>query len=285
MTADPDPPGFDVAPHFTPASGPRGVSVVVIAKNEADQIEACLESAAWADERVVLDTGSSDDTVARARAMGARVAVAERWPGFGRARQEAERLATRPWIFRLDADERVTPELAAAVREVVAADRRDAVYEMRQLNWCFGRFIRHSGWYPRWVPRLYPRGRAAWDDALVHEQLVLQPGLVRRRIAADLVHVSYDSLREYLEKSAMMAEAWADERERQGVPSSLAKGLGHGAFTFVKMYLLRLGLLDGRAGFLLALLSAHSTFAKYADLWLRTQPRHPPPLPPPTSAD
>lgn len=256
-----------------PAVEHAGLSVVVIAKDEAAHIVDCLRTVAWADEVVVLDTGSADDTVAQARAAGARVETAGHWPGFGLARQEAERYATRPWVLRLDADERVSPELAASIREVVARDDRSVVYHACQLTWCFGRYIRHSGWYPKWVERLYPRGRARWNDATVHEALVLEPGMRTERLRGSLVHYSYDTLREYLEKSALTAEGWADDRARDGGHTGLARGLTHGTWTFLKMYVLRLGVLDGRAGFLLALLSAHSTFVKYADLWLRDQPQ------------
>lgn len=266
-----------------PTGGPirlAGLSVAVIARDEGHQIAECLGTVRWADELVVLDTGSRDDTRERAREAGAVVEEAP-WRGFGTARQEVERHTSRAWVLRLDADERVTPELAEALRTAVARDDRSRIFHVCQLNWCFGRFIRHGGWYPKWVERLYAPGAARWNDATVHEALVPAEGVTRERLPGHLLHYSYRSLREYLEKSALTAEGWAEDRRKTGRRASLSQGIGHGLATFFKMYFLRAGLLDGRAGLLLALLSAHSTFAKYADLWLRDQPEPPPPPPPP----
>ncbi len=251
------------------------LSVVLIVKDEAANIDACLASVDWADEVVVLDSGSSDDTVARARARNARVEISADWPGYGRQRQRAQALATGDWILMIDADERVTSELAERIRAVVRADDRSHAWALPRLSWCFGRYIRHGGWYPDYVVRLYPRGRGRYDEALVHEKVVLDDGVRVGRLEGDLLHFTYDSLRHYLVKSAHYAEAWADQRERRGKRASVAQGAVHAFGCFARMYLLRGGFLDGRAGLLLALLSAHSTFNKYADLWLRSQPRRP----------
>ncbi len=251
------------------------LSVVVITRNEAANIDACLASVDFADEIVVLDSGSTDETVERARARNAKVEVRADWPGYGPQRRRAQALAGGDWILMIDADERVTPELAAAIRAAVQRDDRDRAYALPRLSWCFGRYIRHGGWYPDYVVRLYPRARGRYDDALVHEKVVLDDGISVGRLEGDLLHFTYDSLRHYLEKSAHYAEAWADQRERAGKRASLSQGVVHALGCFVRMYLLRGGFLDGRAGLLLALLSAHSTFNKYADLWLRHQPRRP----------
>lgn len=251
------------------------LSVVLIVKNEANNIDDCLASVAWADELVVLDSGSSDDTVARARAHGARVEVSADWVGFGIQRQRAQALAGGDWILMLDADERVTPALAEEIRAVLASDDRRLAYALPRLSWCFGRFIRHSGWYPDYVVRLYPRERGRYDSALVHEKVELDPSLQVARLKGDLLHFTYDNLRHYLVKSAHYAEAWAEQRQRRGRRASLGQGVVHALGCFMKMYVLRLGMLDGRQGLLLALLSAHSTFAKYADLWNRQQPSRP----------
>lgn len=249
------------------------LSAVLIVRDEAANIDDCLASVAWADEIVVLDSGSRDDTVERARKRGARVEVDTDWPGYGIQRQRAQTLATGDWILMIDADERVTPGLAGEIRAALARNDRDRAYALPRLSWCFGRYIRHGGWYPDYIVRLYPRDRGRYDDALVHEKVVLDPGVTTERLSGDLLHFTYDSLRHYLVKSAHYAEAWADQRELNGRSASLSQAILHAAARFIRMYLLRAGFLDGRAGFLLALLSAHSTFAKYADLWLRRQPR------------
>lgn len=253
---------------------PATLSVCLITRNEADNIEDCLRSVeGLADEILVLDSGSTDGTVELARRSGARVATEADWRGFGIQRQRVQALASSDWILMLDADERVTPALAAGIRDALRRDDRTCAYALPRLSWCFGRFIRHGGWYPDYVTRLYPRDKGRYDDALVHEKVRLDPGMTVERLRGDLLHYTYDSLRHYLEKSAHYADAWAEQRERRGRRASLAQGVGHACACFARMYLFRLGLLDGRAGLLLALLSAHSTFAKYADLWIRHQPR------------
>ena len=259
---------------MTSTSRPR-LSVVVLTKDEAANLPDCLASARFADELVVYDSGSRDATHAIARELGARLVVDEDWKGFGVQRRRAQAAAQGTWILMLDADERITPELARSIQDAVARDDRAAVYEVSRLAWCFGRFIRHSGWYPDRVLRLYAAERTQFDDALVHEKLLVGPDLRVERLTGDLLHFTYRDLRHYLVKSAEYAAAWSDQRARRGERGSLLEGVIHGGACFIGMYLMRLGFLDGRAGFLLALVSTHSTFVKYADLWVRGQPARP----------
>jgi len=256
------------------------LSVVMIVRNEAANLRACLDSARWADEIVIVDGGSDDDTVAIANEYTDKVFIERDWKGYGIQRQRAQARASGDWIFMLDADERITPELKAAISRIVMADDRSAVYAVPRLSFCFGRFIRHSGWYPDYVTRLYPRDRARYDGAIVHEKVQADRGMKVERLRGDLLHYTYRDLEHYLVKSAGYAAAWASARAAAGRRASLAQGIFHGIACFVRMYLLRAGFLDGRAGLLLALLSSHSTFAKYADLWVRRQP-----APPSGSAD
>lgn len=252
------------------------LSAVLIVRNEAANLRACLASVRFANEIVVVDSGSTDDTVAIAREYTNQVFVETDWRGYGVQRQRAQSLARGDWIFMIDADERVTPRLQAEIERLVARDDRNVYAAVPRLSFCFGRFIRHSGWYPDYVVRLYPRERARYDNASVHERVVPDPGMRLERLTGDLLHYTYRDLEHYLVKSARYASAWAAERQRAGRRASLTQGILHGIACFVRMYLLRFGFLDGRAGLLLALLSAHSTFAKYADLWVRHQP---PPAP------
>lgn len=247
------------------------LSIVIIVKDEAENLPACLDTVSWADEIVVLDSGSEDATVEIAKRYTDKVYVNADWQGYGVQRQRAQARATGDWVFMLDADERVTPELRASIEAALAADERDVVYAVARLSWVFGRFIRHSGWYPDYVTRLYARERAAYGPDRVHEKLVIPEGMQTSSLRGDLLHYTYRDLNHYLIKSAHYAAAWAQQRQEQGRRASLSQGLVHGMGCFVKMYLLRAGFLDGRQGLLLALLSAHSTFAKYADLWVRGQ--------------
>lgn len=245
----------------------------MIVRDEAEMLRACLETVTWADEIVIVDAGSSDATVSIAREFTDRVYVEADWRGFGVQRQRAQSYATGDWILVIDADERVTPELRRSIESVVAADDRTVAGAVSRLSHCFGRAIRHGGWYPDRVVRLYPRERAGYGDAVLHESVVLPAGMSVERLAGDLVHHPYRDLHHYLAKSARYAMVWAGAPERVRRRAGLGRAIGHGAATFIRMYVLRAGFLDGRAGLLLALLSAHSTFVKYAELWLRRSGR------------
>lgn len=247
------------------------LSVVLIVKNEAEHLAACLDTVSWADEIVVFDSGSTDETLAIARRYTDKVFVDGDWQGFGVQRLRAQQQASADWVLMLDADERVTPALQASIAQVLSEDDRNNVYDVPRLSWVFGRFIRHSGWYPDHVTRLYPRERARYNEARVHEKLHYPPEMEKRALHGDLIHYTYKDLNHYLVKSAHYAEAWAEQRFERGQRSSLSQALLHGVACFIKMYLVRAGFLDGRQGLLLALLSAHSTFVKYADLWVRHQ--------------
>jgi len=247
------------------------LSAIIIVKNEAAHLAQCLQTLQWADEIVVLDSGSSDGTQEIAVQFKARVERAEDWQGFGIQRQRAQALARCDWVFMVDADERVTPELRRSIEAFVQGP--PAIGRIARLSWCFGGFIRHAGWYPDWIDRLYPKSAAHYDDSLVHEKLQNPQGLPVRTLDGDLLHFTYDSMRHYLVKSAQYAELWAQGRQRRGKTASLSAAFLHGLGCFVRMYVLKAGFLDGRRGLLLALLSAHSTFVKYADLWIRAQPQ------------
>ncbi|MGL4447158.1 MAG: glycosyltransferase family 2 protein [Aeromonas sp.] len=252
------------------------LAAVLIVKNEAENLHACLTSLAGVvDEIVILDSGSTDNTAAVAAEFGARFFVNKDWPGFGRQRQLAQDYVQSEWVLWLDADERLSPELAASIKQVLAAPKIDTIYSVPRLSWVFGRFIRHSGWYPDRVLRLYPTALTRYNTALVHEKVDVPQGVKVVPLSGDLLHFTYRDMEHYLVKSAGYARAWADQRAAKGKRSSLSQGLLHAIGCFTKMYLLKRGFLDGRQGLLLAILSAHSTFVKYADLWVREQDKTP----------
>jgi len=247
------------------------VSAVLIVKDEALILAECLASLDWADEIIVLDGGSDDDSVAIAGNFTGKVFVEPDWQGFGAQRQRAQQHASGEWIFMIDADERVTPELQQEIQAAVADNQQQHLYLMPILPWCFGRFIRHSGWYPAHKIRLYPRLKARYGDDRIHEKLILNDGMQKHWLKGDLLHFTYRDMKHYLVKSASYADEWAQERQQQGQQASLFQAITHGAGCFIKMYLVKRGFLDGAQGLLLAALSAHSTFVKYADLWARGQ--------------
>ena len=253
------------------------LSVVIITLNAADRLEPCLASLRdLAGEIVILDGGSTDDTPAVAARYNARLVTSNDWPGYGIQRQRAQAEARGKWILMIDSDERLSPELCEEIRQAVGKDDPTFAYTLPRLGWVFGRYIRHGGWWPDHVLRLYHRDRGRYDSALVHEHVVLEPGTNIQRLKQPLLHHTYRDLNEYLVKSAGYAAAWAQQRHQSGKSASIGAGLVHGLACFLRMYIVRAGFLDGRPGFLLAVLSGLSTFVKYADLWLREHDPGPP---------
>ncbi|EGQ9395289.1 lipopolysaccharide biosynthesis glycosyltransferase, putative [Vibrio cholerae] len=251
------------------------LAVALIVKNEARHLDECLQTVHdWVDEIVVLDSGSHDETEQIARRYTEKFYVNAKWPGFGPQRQLAQSYVQSDYVLWLDADERVTPELKQSILQAVATNKPDTLYQFARLSWVFGRFIRHSGWYPDRVLRLYPTQLTRYNDALVHEKVHVEPSMKVETLAGDAIHYTYNDVHHYLVKSAGYAKAWADQRQAKGKKASLSQGIVHAVGCFLKMYLLKRGFLDGKQGFLIALLSAHSTFVKYADLWARDNDEH-----------
>jgi glycosyltransferase involved in cell wall biosynthesis len=240
------------------------LSLIVITRNEAHRIGRCLTSVPQADQLVVVDSGSTDDTVALARAAGAQVVPTGDWPGFGPQKNRALGFARGSWVLSLDADEVASPELAAAIAELMAADARgerlaDAWWITRSSRWC-GRPVRFGDWRNDRVLRLFRRGRARFSDDIVHERLVCEG--TTARLPGLLFHDSVDSpedAREKAERYARLGAVRLRERGRGGPVSAII----HGGWSFVRGYLLRLGLLDGRAGLAIALLNARATYLRY----------------------
>ncbi|QLB40929.1 glycosyltransferase family 2 protein [Mannheimia pernigra] len=248
------------------------LSVAMIVKNEAQDLVACLETVnGWVDEIVILDSGSTDTTPQIAAEYNAKFYTNTDWQGFGKQRQLAQQYVTGDYVLWLDADERVTEELKQSILQAVKKEEKNTVYKISRLSEVFGKQIRHSGWYPDYVVRLYRTEFAAYGDELVHEKVHYPKEAKVEKLQGDLLHFTYKDIHHYLVKSASYAKAWAIQRASAGKTASLLDGITHAIGCFVKMYFLKAGFLDGKQGFLLAVLSAHSTFVKYADLWNRTR--------------
>lgn len=252
------------------------LAVALIVRNEAKHLKACLETVHdWVDEIVILDSGSTDNTEEIARQFTDKFYTNHEWPGFGPQRRLAQSYVVSDYVLWLDADERITPELKASIQQAVQQNKPDTVYQISRLSWVFGRFIRHCGWYPDRVLRLYPTKLTQYNDALVHEKVEVTSAMKVADLSGDAIHYTYDDIHHYLVKSAGYAKAWAEQREKRGKKSSISQGLLHAVGCFMKMYIIKAGFLDGKQGFLLSFLSAHSTFVKYADLWVRTNTSSP----------
>ncbi|MBP6116340.1 MAG: glycosyltransferase family 2 protein [Neisseriaceae bacterium] len=248
------------------------LTIALIVKNEADNLAQCLDSVKdWADDIVILDSGSTDATEAVARRYTDRFYLNQPWPGFGKQRQVAQTYVNTDFVLWLDADECVTPPLRASIEAALAKNQPNTAYRLNRRSHVFGRDITHSGWYPDYVLRLYRPEDARYNDHLVHESVTPNDNVAIETLHGDLLHYPYVDLNHYLTKSTQYAMAWSQQRRAQGKKSSLGNAVLHAVGCFLKMYVFKAGFLDGKQGFLLAALSAHSTFIKYADLWIQTE--------------
>lgn len=247
------------------------LSAVLIIKNEERHLAQCLQSLDFADEIIVLDSGSSDASLTIAQQHGAIVKQNCDWQGFGIQRQRAQQYATGTWTLMIDADERVTAELAANITAFIRHNP-SAIGKFARKSWFFGRFMRYSGWYPDYVTRLYPTALAAYDDTLVHESLQNPNKLPIKTLKGELLHYTYDDMHQFLKKTVHYTQSWTADRQHKSV--SLASALAHSLVCFLKMYIFKLGFLDGRQGLLLALLSAQTNFIKYAALLTQNNPKY-----------
>lgn len=245
----------------------NSISAILITKNEQDNLHACLGSLDWVDEIVIVDSGSTDETQSIAQSYGAKFYTHADWLGFGKQKQRAQHYATSKWILAIDADEVVSDELRDDIQQQIQQGLEQAL-QLQRKTWVFGRFLAHSGWIDK-IIRVYPREKARYNDALVHEKIIIDEGLAIAKLNGDLLHYTYKNMQDYLVKSAGYGSAWADGRALRGKKATITQGITHALGCFLKMYLLKRGFLDGKQGFLIALLSAHSTFIKYADLWIR----------------
>lgn len=240
------------------------ISALVITKNEAKNIRDCLVSLQWADEIIVVDAESTDDTVALARKFTDKIFI-RRWEGFSAAKNFALTQCTGDWVLWLDADERVTPELRAEIKTTL--DRAPAVvgFEMPRLANFLGKWIRHGGWYPGYVLRLFRRDAGHFDDKQVHEGVQVDGAIAR--LENHLLHYTDRHLQHYFEKFNRYTSLAAEELQQRGRRFRLWDLLLRPAWFFFRMYVLKAGFLDGMEGFILARLSAAYVFAKYAKLW------------------
>jgi glycosyltransferase involved in cell wall biosynthesis len=242
------------------------LSVVIIVKNEASRLRATLESVRFADEIIVLDSGSTDGTVELAREYTDKVFVDADWQGFGVQKNRALAHAGCDWVLSLDADECVPDDLCREIEEVLAAPAAP-VYELPRLSLYCGRPIRHSGWWPDYVARLFRRGAARFSDDKVHERLVFEGVPVRLR--TPLLHESYRTIEEVLDKVDRYSTAGAEQMAARGKQGGIAKAVLRGVWAFFRTYVLRAGFLDGREGFVLAVATAEVTYYRYVKLYFR----------------
>lgn len=241
------------------------LSVIVITRNEQANIMDCLRSVDFADERIVVDNGSTDDTVNLAMQAGAQVHQTEDWPGFGPQKNRALAYVTGEWVLSLDADERVTPELREEILKVISSETTTACFSIPRSSWFCGRFMAHSGWTPDYVDRLFKAGSARFSLDLVHEKLVHEG---RAQVLKNpLLHYSHREFSDVLTKIDRYSTASAQQALAKGKRSSVAGALGHGLWAFVRTYVFKAGFLDGGHGLALAIANAEGSYYRHIKLW------------------
>jgi glycosyltransferase involved in cell wall biosynthesis len=240
------------------------LTVTVITHNESAHIGEALDSVAWADERLVIDSHSTDDTVAIARARGARVEVRD-WPGYSDQKNHAAGLASHDWILSIDADERVTPELAAEIRALLAQEPAARGYRIPRVTSYLGAWIRTTDWYPDYQLRLYDRRAGRWNGRPVHESVALdgEPG----RLTNDLQHYAYRDISHHLATIDRYTTLAARQAFAEGRRAGVWGAVLHAKAAFLRNYLLRRGITQGGVGLVVSILNAYYVFLKFAKLW------------------
>lgn len=240
------------------------LSAIVITLNEAANIRECLASLAFADEILVVDSGSTDGTPDLARVAGARV-MSRDWPGYARQKDYAASQAAHDWILSIDADERVTPELAAEITRALEAPAGQVGFRMPRVTFHLGRWIRHTDWYPDYQLRLYDRRHAAWAQRRVHESVTARGPV--GKLSNDLQHYAYRDLAHHYETMQRYTSLAAIQMADEGRSSGLFSLLLHPPAAFLRNYVLKAGFLDGVPGLIISAMNAHYVFLKFAKLW------------------
>lgn len=239
------------------------LSVTVITKDESRNLAAALDSVSWADEIVVVDSGSADDTAAIARRSSSTVVVRE-FSGYGEQKNYAASIARHDWILSIDADERVTPALAEEIRALLRTAPAAHGYRMPRVTFHLGRWIRSTDWYPDYQLRLYDRRTGRWSDRLVHESVRLdgKPGV----LSGELQHFPYRDVAEHLATIDRYTTLAAEQMRRDGDRAGLIWLLAHPPLAFLRNYVLRRGFVQGGAGLRISALNAYYVYLKLAKL-------------------
>ena len=240
------------------------VTATIIALDEAEHIAAAIDSVSWADEIVVVDSGSTDGTADIARRRGACVS-GRAWTGYVDQKNHAASLASHDWIFSLDADERVTPELAAEIQTLLRSEPARRGYRVPRVTFHLGRWIRTTDFYPDYQARLYDRRAGRWRGDLVHESVQVEGGVDYLR--GELQHYSFRDLADHVARVNHYSTLAARQLHARGDRATPVDLVAHPAAAFLRNYLLRRGFLDGSAGLLISIVNAYSVFLKFAKLW------------------
>jgi glycosyltransferase involved in cell wall biosynthesis len=241
------------------------LSVAIITKNEEKNIRDCLESVKWADEIIIVDSHSTDQTIEICKQYTSKIYVHD-WNGFGVQKNRAIQYCKYPWILSLDADERVTPELREEIKKILSQKKPLKAYAISRKSLYCGKIIKYSGWNPDYVLRLFQKNQAKFNNHLVHESLIVKgkTGYLQNPI----IHYTYDSFETIIQKMNLYSSEKAKMMYKKKYKSSLLKSVLKGFFTLVRTYIFKLGFLDGKEGLMLAISNAEICYYSYIKLWL-----------------
>ena len=240
------------------------LSVVIITKDEAANISAALDSVRWVDDLVVVDAGSTDDTVAIAKRYTDRV-VTHAWEGYGAQKNYATTIAAHDWVLSLDADERVSGALASEIQALLDAGPAQPGYRIPRVTHYLGRWIRSTDWYPDHQLRLYDRRVARWNSRRVHESVIVDGQVGRLR--AEIEHRAYRDVSHHLATIDRYTTLAAHQMRADGRRTGWFDLMGHPPLAFLRNYVARRGVLDGLPGFIVSVLNSYYVFLKFAKLW------------------
>jgi len=243
------------------------ISAYIISKNEENNIGRAIGSVHWMDEVIVLDSGSTDKTVDIAKKLGAKVSHAS-FSNFVEQKNRAMDLCSEEWVFNLDADEEVTPELKYSLMEVISKEESaniTEVYSVSRRIFYMGRWIRHCGWYPEYRERLSKKGRAVWKGNVLHERLASQGSV--GILDGDLLHRPYSNLGDHLKTIDRYSLLWAQREAESGRKTGLFSIITRPSVKFLKMFIIRAGFLDYGPGLIASVMGSFYTFMKYAKLY------------------
>jgi len=241
------------------------LSVIVITLNEERNIAECLQSVQWADEIILVDSESSDNTVEIAKNYTSKIFI-RKWDGYSSTKNFALQQCKNDWILWLDADERVTPELKQSIQQVVNEDGKNFDgYEVSRRAYFLKKWIRHCGWYPGYVVRFFRKNKAKFIAVRVHESIEIEGKI--GKLKGNLIHYTDENIKQYFEKFNMYTSLASVDLYENGKRFSIIDLTIRPLFMFFKMFFLRLGFLDGIHGFILSVLSSAYVFVKYAKLW------------------
>jgi glycosyltransferase involved in cell wall biosynthesis len=244
------------------------ITVTIITQNEKANIGRCLESVKWADEIVVVDSGSTDGTLEICERYDCKIIKTE-WLGFGPTKHLAVEHASHDWIFSIDSDEEVTPELHQQIIDLLASEPKYKSWRIKRSSFYLSKKIKYSGWDSDYPIRLFNKNFGQFNKKPVHESIVV-PG-ERGTLNGPLLHYTYPTVTSHIAKMNRYSDLSAEEAVARGKKSSVTGALLRGATKFLKMYFIKRGFLDGTAGFILAKNSAFGVYLKYLKIWQQTR--------------